>query len=139
MKNEHDNLEAELHALRPQAMSPELQERIAASLAIDRTAILRRKLRERVALLGGLIAASLLIAVLWPQSHRGPMPDPSTTTPIIEVADPLPTFRAYQHALAQSAEAVEALADKYAALTLAANYSSKRLRALPLTSADLPD
>jgi hypothetical protein len=141
MNNEHDDLEAELHSLRPHELSPGLPERIAASLAADRNVAWRRKLHGQLALLGGLVAASLLAIVLWPQGNGSHLPTAPVATPFLTrpsvVEEPLPTFRAYQRALIQSPEAVEALVDKYAALSLVANQSSKQMRAFPLTHSDV--
>ena len=139
MMDKHDPLETELHALRPQPLGAELQERIAASLAIERIAASRTQLRRRIVLLASLVAASLLIAILGQRSQRARNMDSAIATPVIEAADPLPTFRAYQHALAQSPEAAEALIDKYAARTLVANRSSKPVRAFRFADVDLPD
>ncbi len=142
MNDEHDPFEAELHNLRPREISQDLQRRIALDLAADRTASSTQKWRGRLALAGGLVAASLLAAVLWPRGHEEPIPKVRITSPIspqpLEVPEPMPTFRAYQIALRQSPEAVEALADRYAALSLATNQSSKWARAFPLANADLP-
>ena len=109
MNDEHDPFELELHALRPRDISPDLAERIGRGLTADRIAASSRKRHMRVVLLGGLLAASLLIAVLWPRSR---IPNNIIPTPVVhrlDVPDPLPTFRACQRALDQSPEAVLAL------------------------------
>jgi hypothetical protein len=133
MNDEHDSFELELHALRPRDISPDLPERIGLSLIADRIAASRRKRHMAVVLLGGFLAASLLIAVLWPRSHPEPAPVAQRR---IEVPEPLPTFRACQRALNQSPEAALALMDKYASLSLT---PTKPVHALPFVNADLPE
>ena len=138
MNDEHDPFELELHALRPHEISPDLPERIRLSLTADRIAASRRKRHMGVVLVGGLLAASLLIAALWQRSH--PIPNKIIPALIvhrpIEVPEPLPTFRACQRALNQSPEAALALMDKYAALSLT---PTKPVHALPFVDADLSD
>ena len=142
MNEEHDPFEAELRDLRPHAISPSLHRRIAQELAADRTALWTHGRRGPLALVGGLVAASLLAAVLWFQGRKEPLPKMSVITPVpppaLEAPDPMPTFRAYQHALAQSPEAVDTLFDKYAALPLTTQRSATWARAFPFSNADLP-
>jgi hypothetical protein len=68
MNDEHDPFELELQALRPHDISPDLPERVGLSLTADRIAASRRKRHMGVVLVGGLLAASLLIAALWPRT-----------------------------------------------------------------------
>jgi hypothetical protein len=136
MNDQDKELEAELHALRPREPSPQLPERIARSLAAAPISAWRP---GRLALLAGLVAAAVLAAILWPRGPGARIPKQPPAGPAIEVADPLPTFRTYQQALAQSPDALEALIDKYAALSLAQNQSSKPVHAFPLGNMDLVD
>jgi hypothetical protein len=133
MNDGHDPFELELHALRPHEMSSDLAERIGLALTADRIAASRRKRHMAVVLVGGLLAASLLIAALWPRSYPEIAP---VVQRRIEVPEPLPTFRACQRALNQSPEAALALMDKYAALSLT---PTKPVHALPFVNADLSD
>ena len=137
MSDMRDPFELELHALRPHGISPDLPERIGLSLAADRLAVSKRKRHMRLVLWGGLLAASLLIAVLWSHGHRARIPHEITPAPVaINVPEALPTFRACQYALNQSPEAALALMDKYAALSLT---PTKPVHALPFVNADLSD
>jgi hypothetical protein len=139
MMDKHDPLEAELQALRPQPIRAELQERIASSLAAERIATSRLSLQRRLVVFGGLVAASVLLTILGLRGYRARIIHIPNSRSVMEVADPLPTFRAYQHALDQSPEAAEALLDKYAARTLVANHSSTPVRPFRFTDTDLPD
>jgi hypothetical protein len=139
MNDEHDPFELELHALRPHEISSDLLERIGLNLTADRLAASRRKRHMGVVLVGGLLAASLLVAALWLRSHPDRIPNKIMPAPVvhrIEVPEPLPTFRACQRALNQSPEAALALMDKYAALSLT---PTKPVHALPFVDADLSD
>src|SRR5262249_61742482 len=82
MKDDLDSLEKELETLRPQQVSPALQQRVAERLAEPST---RGGLdrRGRVALVGGLAAAAgLIVAVLlWRGGGAGPRPEPKGGTP----------------------------------------------------------
>ena len=68
MNEAHDPLEAELSALRPHELSPELRQRIADRRA--RSGPQATRWRWGLALAGGLAAACLAVAVLLPVGRR---------------------------------------------------------------------
>jgi hypothetical protein len=118
MSEARDPLEAELSALRPHEVSPELRRRVAERLAEHAPA--KRRRLWWFALAGGL-AAACLAAVLFrwgagrrdePESVVRPQPAPSAP-----VEDAEPTLWAYERALARSPEEVEALLNKHATAT----------------------
>ncbi len=116
MSEPHDPLEAELSALLPREVSPDLRRRIAGRLADLPPA--RRRPFWRFALAGGL-AASCLAAVLirWgggPHPGPGPIVDLPRPATAGEVGDSGPTLLTYKRALARSPEALALLLDKAA-------------------------
>lgn len=123
MSDERDPLEVELTSLRPREPSPELERRIRQHLQPTGLRPLRR--RWSIAALAGLgVAAGLLVAVLmWPSAERGrrsqrsPNPVPVPPAPVA-AGDELPTVYAYRRALDQSPEALEALLDRHAELSM---------------------
>jgi hypothetical protein len=144
MNDDHDPLEAELHALRPHGISAGLPQQIAARLecAADNAdpsrdrqgavpgsrknrslTVAARHWRWRVVLAGGLAAACLAVLVLWWRGEDGaPQHDPIVNPPsvpgrsLVQAEDHWPTLLVYRQALAQSPEAFDALLDRHAAL-----------------------
>jgi hypothetical protein len=116
MSEPPDPLEAELSALRPHEVSPELRRRVAECLADAPPAL--RRWPWRLALAGALAAACLAAALLlWPdrpQVKPEPIVVQPRPAPPVEVEDPGPTLQAYQRALARSPEELDALLDKHA-------------------------
>jgi hypothetical protein len=108
-----DPLEAELAALRPRAVSPDLRRRVADRLS----ARPHRRWGWGFALVGGLTTVVLLLV---PQGRKDPPPPaPPEVVPAppagIESPDPAPSVLAYQQALARSPEELTALLDRHAA------------------------
>jgi hypothetical protein len=166
MKDKPDFLEAELSALRPRAISPELRRRIAEQIertegpgaenfaSYKRTPLARSPseiFRRRLAL-GGSLAAACLLAVLWwwgpgrgvkPQTNvvRNPtMPRAEVThveVPDGAVNDAVPTLLAYQRALARSPEELEALLNRHALAAPASDPELVRIGALTRSDAAL--
>jgi len=133
MRDESDPLEVELYTLRPRALSPELQQRIAEQIENQKSfsAVPGRWL----ALAGSLAAACLLAFVWWRSAGRGmepaaislgiqPVPPvEDTRADVLEGAasDSVPALVAYQRALARSPEALEVLLDRQALATLSSD------------------
>jgi hypothetical protein len=118
-----DPLEAELSALQPHEPSPGLRQRIADSLADAPPAKLRRV--WWFALAGGLAAACLAAVLFWWGAGRRidskriiVRPQPARS---VEGENSEPTLLMYQHALARSPEALDALLDKQAVVAPEAN------------------
>jgi hypothetical protein len=113
MNEAPDPLEAELSALRPQEVSPQLRQRVAESLADLQPAKLRRV--WWLALVGGLAAACLAGILLWRESRRvepEPMVVQPPPAPPPHVEDAEPTLLAYERALSRSPEELDALLNK---------------------------
>jgi hypothetical protein len=117
MNEPPDPLEAELAALPPHDVSPELRRRVAERLADVPPRRRRRVLWLAVA--GGLAAACLAAVALWWGLGRHVEPDRPVVrnepAPPAEASPPGPTLLAYQRALARSPEALDALLDQDAA------------------------
>jgi hypothetical protein len=110
-----DPLEAELAALRPRGVSPELRRRVADRLATRPT----RRWPWAVALVAVLASAGGL-ALVAPWNKELPPPVPPVVVPappaVRESPDPAPSVLAYQRALARSPEELTALLDRHAAV-----------------------
>jgi hypothetical protein len=126
MKEPPDPLEAELFAMRPREVSPELRRRIAGRLGVGQAfqpdgqagkPDLQRR-RWWIALAGGLAAACLAAILLWWWGSRRVEPEPIVDrpdpAPPAQMEDAPPTLLAYQRALARSPEELDALLDKQA-------------------------
>jgi hypothetical protein len=139
MSQAPDPLEAELSALRPHEVSPELRRRIARRLA-DVPPARVRGLRW-LALAGGLAAAGLVVVLLW--RAGGPRVEPKPTivrtppAPPLEVEDVGPMLLAYQRALARSPEDLDALLNQHAIGDPEPNPALVRLRACTRSEAEL--
>ena len=116
MSEAPDPLEAELAALRPQGVSPELRGRVADRLNAGSAA--RRW--GWVAVLAGALAVVVILITVMPGRKESPPPGPPVVVPAAPAAtesdDPAPTVLAYQRALARSPEELTALFDKHAAV-----------------------
>jgi hypothetical protein len=128
-----DRFELELAALRPRRPSAELKQRIAQELAetisptrsvseeLDLTYPQRASLTRRVSMVGGLLAASLLAAIVW---RGGGQADEVQQVPTLEanVATAFdktsPTVWSYHRAVLQSSHSLEDVLNKFDAHTL---------------------
>jgi hypothetical protein len=122
-----DPLEMELLALRPRDVSRELQGRVAERL---HQRAWRYRPAWRAAVVGGLATAAgiLLALVLWLENRKTTMDPPVVSIPPQSrgvVEESRPTMQAYNRALAESPEALEALLDKHAGLLAGAGPSTK--------------
>ncbi len=114
MNEAPDPLEAELMALRPVEISPELRRRVSERLA-ERLAVSPppRHVRWRIAVASGLAAACLVAALIWWKgagtSQREPIGVRPKSAPSVDVTDAEPTLLAYQRALARSPAQLDAL------------------------------
>lgn len=116
MSETPDPLEAELSALRPLEVSPDLRRRIADRLA-DPTPSRRRRAGILV-LVGGLAAACVAAALFRWGGDGGVGPGPIAVPPrpaqVAGIDDPWPTLLAYERALARSPEELSTLLEKHA-------------------------
>jgi hypothetical protein len=119
---EHDPLELELVALRPRKPSAELTQRIADRLTtvpIEPAARGRRPVWTRAALLGGLLAASMLAVVIW-HGREPAQQAPAATLPTLDADldaafdESSPSLWSYRSGLSQSSHTLDQLLDKYA-------------------------
>lgn len=111
MSEAPDPLEAELAALRPHEVSPELRRRVAERLADAAPGRVRRL--GWLALAGGLAAACLAAVLFGWWARRGePKPMAVRPAPPAAVEGPGPTLLAYERALARSPEELDALLDR---------------------------
>ena len=114
MSEAPDPLEAELSALRPYAVSPDLRRGVAERLG--GAAPSRARQRWAFVLAGGLAAACLAAAFVWWGSQRRDEPQYTIVPPAppAGVGDSEPTLQAYRRALARSPEELDALLDRQA-------------------------
>ena len=116
MSEAPDPLEAELAALRPLGVSPELRGRVADRLNAGSAA---RRWAWGAVLAGALAVAVILVTVM-PGRKESPPPVPPVVVPATPAAtesdDSAPSVLAYQQALARSPEMLTALLDKHAAV-----------------------
>ena len=130
---ESDPLEAELEAMTPTEISPQLRDRIAGALGGGGGGVVRPPAAQwrRRALFFVTVAAACVVVALWswhalrhvptgnpekpPQLARAPLPPPS--------ALPATSLAAYRQALAQSPEALDALFDSQSTGSAAAEAS----------------
>jgi hypothetical protein len=138
MSEPPDPLEAELAALRPPEVSPELRRRIAQRLAGAPPTRPRRPVW--LALAGGLAAACLAGILLgWGGGRRhepGPNDRPQPAPPAL-VEDPGPTLLACERALARSPEELDALLDKDAGVAPGPQPEPVRIGAFGRSDLDL--
>jgi hypothetical protein len=138
MSETRDPLEAELAAVRPHQVSPELRQRIGESLA--ESSPTRKRRGWWFALAGGLAAACLTAVLFWRGNGPDVAPKPVVLPPPArhaEVEDGQPTLLAYQRALSRSPEALDALLDSQAADAPEHNPESVPLGAFPRSDAVL--
>jgi hypothetical protein len=146
MSEAPDPLEAELSALRPQEISPELRRRVAQRLADAPPG--RSPVRgggvgwgRWLALAGGLAAACLAAILFWWAAGRRADPDspviqPQPAPPAL-AQDAEPTLLTYQRALARSPEALDALLSQQAPVAPETNPEPVRIRAFTRSDATL--
>ena len=112
MSEAHDPLEAELSALRPHEVSPDLRRRVAERLGGSAPEKTRRS--WVIALAGGLAACAAAVLLWWGWRNGQPqqtiVQPPSAPTAAVEA----PTLQAYRLALARSPEDFDALLDRQA-------------------------
>jgi hypothetical protein len=114
MSDTPDPMEAELAALQPAAVSPELRRRVAQRLA--GASLTSRQRFVRLAVTGGLAAACLVVLIAhWADRRRiESNPKANHPRPTVAVEDTEPTRLAYEQALARSSEDLDALLQKEA-------------------------
>lgn len=136
-RDTRDPLEAELAAMPPAGLPPEMVDRVGRELSQRHTAT-----RRRWVVAGAAVAASVLIAAaMWPPvnpTDRGRVPGVTvaTTTQTSPGDDGTdgPALFAYRRALAGSPQELDELLDRHAARTLPAGprvTASTRLGILP--------
>jgi hypothetical protein len=104
MTSDSDPLERDLKAFRPRPPSAELSHRIAVDLSV------RSRWPWRRVVVGGLVAAGLLAAVLLMRAPMSPpQPVPPRAVQLVTVSVPPPTVQAYRRAMAESPEAIDQL------------------------------
>jgi hypothetical protein len=139
MSEPTDPFEAELSALRPREVSPDLRRRIAERLASPPPAPHRRVLR--LAFAGGLAAACVAAVLLRWGAGANPEPGPIADRPrpssAAEASEAGPTLLAYQRALARSPEELTILLDKAAEASPASGPELGRIRAFTRSDAAL--
>jgi hypothetical protein len=136
MNEADDPLEAELAALRPQAISPGLRQRVAERLAESPSR--RARWLWGLALAGGLAAACVAAVLVFGRGNGRGVP-PAPPGPLVEGSsaprdtgdDSLPTVQAYQRALARSPEELDALLDRHAARLAPPNPQGAQVYAFP--------
>jgi hypothetical protein len=109
MSDAPDPLEAELSALRPRAVSPELRRRVASRLGA------RRRWAWGLTLVGVLTGAGVVVLVAPGPKKLAPPPPPAVApaSPApSEVESPAPTVLTFHRALARSPEELDALLDR---------------------------
>jgi hypothetical protein len=118
-----ERFELELATLRPRGPSAELRQRIAEDFAATprRDVIQARRLWQSWAVLGGLLAASLVAAIVWRGGGRAvdlqstPALESNVAMPFDETA---PSVWYYRSALARSSHTLDELLSRHAAQTL---------------------
>lgn len=114
MSEASDPLEAELSALTPQSVSPELRRRIAELLGEPAPA--RHHRQGRALVLASLAASCLLALSLWRRGgwgvETGPVEVGSQPAPSVEALRTGPTLLVYQLALARSPEDLDMMLDE---------------------------
>jgi hypothetical protein len=115
MSDAPDPLEAELSALRPRAVSPDLRRHVADRLNAPPA---RHRWAWGLALAGLVIAAGVVVLIApGPKKLAPPVPPavvPAPTAPT-ELESPAPTVLTFNRALARSPEDLDALLDRQAA------------------------
>ncbi len=133
MNEDLQELEEQLRSFRPRPASSDLRDRIAKDLAptgdVQPTGRLRRHFLRTAMLLAAAAIVILALGLLWRENSAsrvppgpGPMDEPfiaGEDSPSEDLPPPLrPTVRAYQLALADSPDQLDALLDQHAALLL---------------------
>jgi hypothetical protein len=139
MSEAPDPLEAELSALRPEEITPEMRRRIAQGLADAPPA--KRRWGWRLVFAGGLAAACLAGILFWWASGRREEPPNIAVQPRPgpprKVEDSNPTLLAYKRAFARSPDELNALLDKQAVTAPECNPEVGRIGAFTRSEAAL--
>jgi hypothetical protein len=138
MSDAPDPLEAELAALTPPAVSPDLRQRIADRLAEPPPATHRRA--WWLALAGGLVAVGVAVILVRPGSDRPVEPDPVVLpqpSPPAEAESPGPTLLVYRRALTRSPEDLDSALAEHATLAPDPDPELARIGAFTRSDADL--
>jgi len=133
--NEFDALEQELAAIRPRQPSAELKSRIADRLKPAMTRPMRstpQSVVRRVAMIGGLLAACLAVAVIWWAGVPGVKSD-SPDVPYEELMTASfrvdsPSVWTYRNAVVRSPASLDALLDQHSVAALELNSGQTRLQ-----------
>jgi hypothetical protein len=119
---EFDALETELAAMRPRQPSDGLKSRIAERLASSSPRSIQppsRRVRRRVAMIGGLAAACLAAIVIWRELIPGAENWPQQVSQDLFVAGAFnsdsPSVWSYRKALTHSSESLAELLDQHSA------------------------
>ena len=117
-----DPLEAELAALRPADLPPELLATIGRELSESATAARRRWVAAAVALAACVAAAAVLVPLMRPSDVGRPKRLVATTTRASPppIAGDAPALYAYRRAVAGSESDLDELLDRHAARSLPA-------------------
>ena len=117
--NEHESLEAELAAFRPVEISPELRQRIAASLHSEPASVRTASVWNQVWLPGAsvaLLAACVAVLMTWrSEPPRGQTAHVNDAPVVIGTAldDSLPSLWSYRSALRENGRSLEELFEKF--------------------------
>jgi hypothetical protein len=142
--SEFESLERELAEMRPRQPSAELKARIADRLALSTRGSIQtgpRRVGFRVAIVGGLIAASLSAVVFWWGRVPRVGSDPQTMPVESLLATPLdpgaPSVWAYRSALVHSPVSVESLLDQHSVKGRAAQSVALSVNAFARLDSDI--
>jgi hypothetical protein len=118
MNDALDPLEAELSALRPHAISPELRRRVAGHLT--ETTIAKRLWSRRIVLAGSLVgacvAAIFFLGDVVRRAERKPLVAQIQPARPDDIEYSCPTLLQYERALAHSSDELNALLDRDAGI-----------------------
>ena len=132
MNEPFDPLEAELEALVPRQISPDVQRYIAERLTVTKAEPAGRRWPWSVSLASALAAATIAAVLVWSADNRSwqPAPDGGQAGGLAAVngVSP-PTVQVYRRVLARSADALDAMLDKHASRVLPPDPQGGAIRA----------
>jgi hypothetical protein len=144
--SEFDALEKELAEMRPRQPSSGLKSRIAGQLEPSTERLIRttpRRVRIRVAMIGGLAAAGLAAILFWWGRVPRIRSDPPISPDELLLATPLdpyaPSVWSYRSALARSPVSVESLLDRHSIEGRAGKSVDMNINAFARFDSDLND